>query len=97
MVQYFLAQTYEDPKSPERKKILKDAAKAFDDIYQKHRLEIAGLYAHMWHGKCMEESGDLRTALDIYDEVLANAPDPGEAALDPALEPCSPKWSISGC
>ena len=87
MVQYFLAQTIEDPASPERKKILQAAAKAFDDIYQKNRLALPGIYAHMWHGKCMEEMGDLRTALDIYDEVLAFAPDPGEASLDPALEP----------
>lgn len=87
MVQYFLAQTFAKPDDPERKKMLTDAAKAFDGIYQKRRLEIAGLYAHMWHGKCMEEAGDTRLALDIYDEVLANAPDPGEASADPALEP----------
>ncbi|MCY2995365.1 MAG: hypothetical protein NTY19_47000 [Planctomycetota bacterium] len=87
MVQYFLAQTFADPNDPQRKKILTDAAKAFDEIYQKRRLEIAGLFAHMWHGKCMEEAGDTRLALDIYDEVLANAPDPGEASADPALEP----------
>jgi hypothetical protein len=41
----------------------------------------------MWHGKTVEELGDLRTALDIYDEVLANAPEPSEKGSPTGLEP----------
>ena len=48
---------------------------------------MTGLYAHMWHGKTTEELGDLQTALDIYDEVLANAPEPTERGPSTGLEP----------
>jgi len=41
----------------------------------------------MWHGKTSEEQGDLATALDIYDEVLANAPEPTERGPATGLEP----------
>ena len=76
LIDYYLAQTFLDPKSAERMAALKKAAQAFDDIYQRNRGSVTGLYAHMWHGKTGEELGDLAMALDIYDEVLANAPEP---------------------
>ena len=83
LIDYYLAQTYSDPKSAERMAALKKAAQAFDDIFQRNRGSVTGLYAHMWHGKTAEELGDLQTALDIYDEVLANAPEPdGTGAVD---------------
>ncbi len=71
---------------------MKKAAKAFDDIFQRNRASAAGLTyvglkAHLWHGKTAEELGDLQLALDIYDEVLANAPDPGEKGAASGLEP----------
>jgi hypothetical protein len=86
LVQYYLAQTYEDPKDPTRRAALEAAAKGFDSVYQVNRLNMIGLFAHMWHGKTMEELGDLQTAVDIYEEVLAAAPEPGEARADPDLE-----------
>lgn len=78
MADYYAAQTYEDPKAPERKPLLQNAAKQLDAIYQANRITASGevdpigLYAHMWHGKCAEELGDLQLARDIYEEVLAN-------------------------
>jgi hypothetical protein len=92
MIDYYLAQTYLDPKSDDRAEALKKAAQAFDGVFQRSRanaagLSVAGLYAHLWHGKTVEELGDLSLALDIYDEVLANAPDPGEKAPSTGLEP----------
>lgn len=81
---YYLAQTYADPKDPARIAALKDASKALDAIWQDYRYvesdqrgEI-GLFAHMWQGRVCEELGQLETALDVYDEVLALAPDPNE-------------------
>jgi cellulose synthase operon protein C len=73
LLSYYLAQTYPNPKDAARLGELRQAAKAFDDIFQRHRLEQSNLslLCHMWEGKCREELGDLETALDIYDEVLA--------------------------
>ena len=87
LLDYYLAQTYSDPKSEDRTAALKKAAQAFDDIFQRNRGSVTGLYAHMWHGKTAEELGDLQTALDIYDEVLANAPEPAERGPATGLEP----------
>jgi tetratricopeptide (TPR) repeat protein len=92
LIEYYLAQTYSDPKSDEHAEALKTAAAAFDDIYQRSRkgaagLTLTGLKAHAWSGKIAEESGDFQLALDIYDEVLANAPDPGDKGPSTGLEP----------
>jgi tetratricopeptide (TPR) repeat protein len=87
LVDYYLAQTFDDPASAERTAAVKKAAKAFNDIYQGNRGNVTGLYAHMWEGKCCDESGDYQQALDIYEEVLAIAPEPGEKGPATGLEP----------
>ncbi len=92
MADYYLAQTYSDPKAPERLAALHQAAKGFDAIFQEQRnagemLSLTGLRAHLWHGKTAEELGDLRLAADIYDEVLVNAAAPGERQAATGLEP----------
>jgi cellulose synthase operon protein C len=90
-VDYCTAQTHPE-KTPERTAATQQAGKAFDDIFQRSRTSSAGLtrtglYAHLWHGKTAEELGDPGLALDIYDEVLANAPDLNERAPATGLEP----------
>jgi hypothetical protein len=85
LIDYYLAQTYASD-SAERKAALQAAAEAFDALFQGNRMETVGLVAHMWQGKSTEELGDWQTALDIYDEVLVNAPEPGQAQSDPALQ-----------
>lgn len=91
LVDYYLAQSYPNPKDKERLNVLRRAAKGFDDIFQRDRtdgqLTLIGLRAHMWHGKTAEEMGDLRLATDIYDEVLVNAADPNERRAATGLEP----------
>ncbi len=92
LIDYYVAQTYPDTKSPDRIKSLRAAAEVFDDIYQANRVNpqgqvsLIGLSCHMWHGKTMEDLGDLQTAEDIYDEVLANA-DPNAGQMQANLEP----------
>jgi hypothetical protein len=79
LLDYCLAQTYNpaDKKGADlRKRALNEAAKGFNDIYQLQRFTQIGIKAHMWEGKCKEEMGDLETADDIYQEVLANLPEP---------------------
>lgn len=92
LTDYYLAQTYADAKDERRTKSLKKAAEEFDDVFQRNRgrpggLTLAGLKAHAWHGKTVEELGDFTLALDIYDEVLANQPEPGSKAPATGLEP----------
>src|SRR5262245_18105216 len=82
---YLLSQTYSDPEDPERVRLLKQAGREFDTVYQDFRGLQVGLLAHMWHGKTLEDRGDAVGALDIYDEVLVAAPDDKEA--DPELAP----------
>jgi hypothetical protein len=83
---YYLAITYDDPKSPERLALLRDAAKGFNDIFQQYRLDTENercLVAHLWEGQTLVELGDDATAMDIFDEVLIR--DSGTS--DPALAP----------
>ncbi len=78
---YEEAQTY-DKGSPENKKILTEASKAFDAIHGRYRQQIAGLYARMWEGKCFEEQDDITKALGFYNELLGH----GEGKSGPALK-----------
>lgn len=88
MVDYYVAQTYpapdataakDDPADKPRKDAYAKAAKALDEIHQENRTLTVGVYALMWQGKCVDELGDLATADEIYNEVLAFGPDePGE-------------------
>jgi tetratricopeptide (TPR) repeat protein len=87
LVDYYLAQTYADSNDPARKKILEQAAAGFDGVFQQYRMSKPGLYAHMWEGKARDELGDLKTANDIYEEVLGSAPDPGQVQAATGLEP----------
>lgn len=83
-IDYLLAQTYSDPKDAKRKELLIAAGKGFDSIFQEYRLSENPVrhLTHMWHGKTIEELGDLQTALDIYDEVLVASPEGSDAKPD---------------
>jgi len=86
-VDYNVGRTYTDPKDATRVKALQAAAKSYDDIYQANRLLRIGLFAHMMHGRVVDEQGNLDLALDIYDEVLGNAPaDRNDPRPPPAFE-----------
>ena len=82
---YYIAQTYADPKDPKRKEILEKASREFDAVYQRSRMTVAGLYPHMWQGKCVMELGDNdELAMDIFDEVIVALGDPGDKSKVPA-------------
>ncbi len=81
ITEYESAQAFEKD-DPKRVATLKDAANKFELIHQKHRSQVAGLYARMYQGKCFEEQGDLLKALGIYGELLShNAESPVMKAL----------------
>jgi hypothetical protein len=54
-------------------------------VFQSYRESLVGLHAHMWHGRSVDEIGSDQLALDIYDEVLATAPEGRER--ETGLEP----------
>ncbi|MBI1347210.1 hypothetical protein GC163_13080 [bacterium] len=68
---YEEAQTY-DVGSVEYKKLLNDAAAKFEEMHQRYRSQVGGLYGRLWQGKCFEEMGDLQKALGIYNELLGH-------------------------
>ena len=91
---YYMADTFQDTSDPGRAVALKAVDEMFNFIFQRNRVDAAGRVprigqmAHMWEGEVREKLGDARTALDIYDEALANAPDPGDRiSADKDLDP----------
>jgi hypothetical protein len=73
-VDYNVGLSYTETADPNRKKVLQEAFKGFDSIYQEDRDGRIGIYAKMWEGKALEELGDYVTALEIYDEVMVAQP-----------------------
>ncbi len=71
---YEEAQTY-DIEAADFKRLLNEAAAKFEEMHQRYRSQVAGLFARLWQAKCFEEQGDLQKALGIYNELLAH---PGE-------------------
>lgn len=65
------ARTY-DPGSPDNKRLLGEAATQFEELHQRYRSQVAGLFARVYQGKCFEEMGDLQKALGIYNELLSH-------------------------
>ncbi len=64
----------------EQKRLLTEAAEAFEQMHQRYRSQVGGLYAHLWQGKCFEEQGDLPKALGIYNELVDNPGNDGPMA-----------------
>ena len=71
---YYTAQTYEDPKDPQRREMEEKASKELDDACEtKCGDPETSLYAKILRGKlAMELGDDPELAKDILDEVLAN-------------------------
>jgi tetratricopeptide (TPR) repeat protein len=78
MTEFHIGRTFE-PNDAKRGETFRGAAKQFDDVFQRFRAigAIAGHFAHLWHGRTLQEAGDWKTALAIYDEVVVNEPPPG--------------------
>lgn len=79
---YEEAQTH-DIDTADYKRLLTEAAAAFEDMHQRYRSMVIGLYARLYQGKCFEEQGDLQKALGIYNELLDH---PGDSAAMRALK-----------
>ena len=81
MVDFYLAQTVED--GPQRTELLTKSIKEFDAIYQEYRETFVGWKAHFFHGRILQELGQISDAKYIYEEVAAcderNYEDVGES------------------
>ena len=73
LVDYEEAQTY-PPGDGQRAAVLDRARGQFEQIADQHRVQMAGVVARMWQGKCFEERGgvgDFGRAMGIYDDLMA--------------------------
>jgi len=79
--EFFIGRTYDAAAAADKKPrtdYLNRSAESFDTLFQEYRGAFAGLVAHLWHGRALEEQGDLRQALMVYDEVIVNEPPKGQ-------------------
>ena len=58
--------------SPQRRETLLEAANAFDQLYQKYRVRLAGLYSRYCQARCLDKAGRRKEALGLLEELLAN-------------------------
>lgn len=63
------------PSDKEYREELTAAAKQYGEIYRKYRTRLAGLYAHMYQGRCKQKLGDFDAALKNYDDILQQPDD----------------------
>lgn len=56
--------------SEEWKKLLTAGAEKFGEIYKSNDKIIAGLFARMWQGRCLQDLGDLTQAITYYEQLL---------------------------
>jgi hypothetical protein len=100
-VLFEIARTYR-PGSPENMASLTDAAKKYGALYEKHRGNLAGLYARLGEARAYKELGQVDKSLGIFGELLAQ-PDEPEAlallktqttllAMETALSPAARKY-----
>lgn len=66
-----MAETYEAGVK-DRTAALEAAAKEYGDIYDKYRTRLAGLYARMYQGRCLQKLGKHKDALGYFTELLTN-------------------------
>ncbi len=59
-----------DKKSPDREKLLQEAAAEYNEIYSAYRKLIGGLYARLYQGRCMQELGKHKEAIEFFQDLL---------------------------
>jgi outer membrane protein assembly factor BamD (BamD/ComL family) len=74
IVDYEEAQTH-PAGSPQRTELLDRAIAQFNDLHDRYRTQVSGLYARMLQGKSYEEKGELGPAMGIYNELMEH-PEP---------------------
>lgn len=58
------------------KKTLEAASARYQELYEKFRTRLGGLYAGMYYGRCFQDQGNTKRALSIYGDLLAQPDQP---------------------
>ncbi len=58
--------------------MLTEAAAQYGEVYEKYRTRLAGLYARMYQGRCMQKLDKLKEALSFFGELLEQPDNPEE-------------------
>jgi len=69
-----------DPSEEKRDQLLAAAAGQYNVLYKSYRTRLAGLYARLYEGRCLQKRQEFDKALAIYDELLDQPA--GIAAID---------------
>ncbi|MBL8809244.1 MAG: hypothetical protein JNM43_03620 [Planctomycetaceae bacterium] len=77
---YERGQTF-DRGSEERKQTLIQASALFEEIHTKRRTNVIGQHARLMMGKCFQEQDDITRALGIYQDLLGNRSEDGNAKM----------------
>lgn len=72
-----MADTYPNDQGA-REKLLRQAADQYEEIYERYRTRLAGLYARLYQGRVNQKLGNYRDALGYFVELL-DQPDSPEA------------------
>ena len=67
---FLTAHTF-DRQSNEFRNAIKKAEQQFERLHTRYRTQAAGLYARLWHGRCLKARGAIRSALGIFNELRA--------------------------
>ncbi|MBX7169182.1 MAG: hypothetical protein K1X74_22800 [Pirellulales bacterium] len=67
-----------DAAAAEYKSLIDKAATKFENIYDRYKKLLAGLYARMYQARCLQDLGDPKKALTLYGELLIQPDDPQE-------------------
>ncbi len=70
----------EAPQSEERTRLLTEAAKQCGKLYEDFPQRLAGLTARYYEGRCDEELGDPKQAIEAYNNLIVDLPD-GDSAF----------------
>jgi len=80
--QIFAAATQEekamafDPGTKEQTESLTKASDGYKTVYEEYRTRMAGLYAHMYQGRCQHKLGKYKEASSVFTHLLDNPDTP---------------------
>ncbi len=67
---YEKARTYPSD-SAERREVLEAAAAGFANLQKEYENKLVGFYAQLYEGRCYQDMGDYKEALEIYDRLIS--------------------------
>ncbi len=69
LVAYYQSQLLPEGSS-EARRLLQEAATQFEQVHEKYRTQVGGLYARLYQGRCLQLLGDDGAAMGVFSELL---------------------------